>query len=142
MSLSSSLHFVIVLYPTIYKAIIPSTSSSCNISYGIDILLGSRPAGAEGVGLDRGKMTHFLRVCIVRGPLKWEVGVVRGTSVTGLLAGASEVGASGSSGMAVPGISSGSSSISVGVKADDDIGVDGVDSYSGSESDVSLRMMG
>ena len=68
--------------------------------------------------------------------------MARGTSVTGLSTGASSIEASGSSEMAVPGISSGSSSISVGVEAVDDIGVCGVDSYSGSESDESRRMMG
>ena len=67
--------------------------------------------------------------------------MARGTSIISLSTGASCIGASGSLEVAVPGISSGSSSTSVGVKADDDIDVDGVDSYSGSESDESRRMM-
>ena len=67
---------------------------------------------------------------------------MRGTPVTGLSVGTTGIGASGSSEIAVPGISSGSSSTSIGVEADDDIGVGGADSYSGSESDESRKMTG
>ena len=53
--------------------------------------------------------------------------------MTGHSTGASGIGALGSSEIAVPGISSGFSSTSVDVEVNDDIGVGGVGSYSGSE---------
>ena len=76
----------------------------------------------------------------MRGPLWCKVGVVRGSPVTGLPIGTTGIEASGSSEIAVPGISSGSSSMSISVEAVDDIGVGGADSYSGSESDESRRL--
>ena len=54
----------------------------------------------------------------------------------------SGAGTSGSPGTSVSGTFSGSSSLSMGVDADDDIGVDDVYSNSSSESDELIRMIG